>query len=189
MRYLIFIGLCILLSACQFAGTLFTGARKVTTVLLDDRSFSDDLKDAQINMALREDFINLDPKLGLDISPDVFEGAVLLTGTLPNIEMIQEILQITWSTPDVKCVYNYIRVAEPPSLEIVNTDAAVSGTIRTQLTFTKGINSSNYKLIMENGVIYIMGIAQNQQELDRVISVIKNTVGVQKVVNLTRMIK
>ena len=95
MRYLIFIGLCILLSACQFAGTLFTGARKVTTVLLDDRSFSDDLKDAQINMALREDFINLDPKLGLDISPDVFEGAVLLTGTLPNIEMIQEILQIT----------------------------------------------------------------------------------------------
>lgn len=189
MKHISVIILCILLGGCQFASTLFTGARKITTVIMDDRSFQDDLKDFQIAMSLREDFIKIDPKLGLDISPDVFEGGVLLTGALPNIELIQQILEKTWRTPDVKTVYNYIRIDEPPSLEIVNTDAAVSGAIRTQLTFTRGISSSNYKLIMENGTLYIMGIAENKIELDRVLSVIKDTAGVNKIVNLTRLQK
>ena len=186
MKHLLLIIVCLILSGCQFASTFFTGARKITTVIMDDRSFQDDLKDFQIAMSLREDFIEIDPKLGLDISPDVFEGKVLLTGALPNIELIQQILEKTWNTPDVKMVYNYIRIAEPPSLEIVNTDAAISGAIRTQLTFTRHISSSNYKLIMENGTLYIMGIAKNQAELERVLSVIKNTAGVNKIVNLTR---
>lgn len=186
MKHTLLILLCILLSGCQFASTIFTGARKITTVIIDDRSFQDDLQDFQIAMSLREDFIEIDPKLGLDISPDVFEGRVLLTGALPNIELIQQILEKTWRTPDVKVVYNYIRVANPPSLEVVNTDAAISGAIRTQLTFTRHVSSSNYKLIMENGTMYVMGIAKNEAELERVLSVIKNTVGVNKIVNLTR---
>ncbi len=186
MKHIWLMALCLILSGCQFASTLFTGARKITTVIIDDRTFQDDLKDVQIAMSLREDFIEIDPKLGLDISPDVFEGKVLLTGALPNTELIQQILEKTWRTPDVKAVYNYIRIAEPPSLDIVNTDAAVSGAIRTQLTFTRHISSSNYKLIMENGTLYIMGIAKNQAELNRVLSVIKNTAGVNKIVNLTR---
>lgn len=177
---------CFILSGCQFASTLFTGARKITTVLIDDRSFQNDLKDFQIAMSLREDFIAIDPKLGLDISPDVFEGKVLLTGTLPNIELIQQILEKTWNTPDVNMVYNYIRIDEPPSLDVVNTDAAISGAVRTQLTFTRHISSSNYKLIMENGTMYVMGIAKNQAELERVMSVIKGTIGIDKIVNLTR---
>ncbi len=178
--------LCVFLSGCQFAGTLFTGARKITTVILDDRSLSDDLKDVQISMSLREDFVEIDPKLGLDISPDVFEGKVLLTGALPNVDIIQHILETTWNTPDVKQVYNYIRIDLPPALDIVNTDAAISGAIRTQLTFTRHIDSSNYKLIMENGTLYIMGIAKNTAELERVFSIVKGTVGVNKIVNLTR---
>ena len=178
--------LCVFLSGCQFAGTFFTGARKITTVILDDRSLSDDLKDVQISMSLREDFVEIDPKLGLDISPDVFEGKVLLTGALPNVDIIQHILETTWNTPDVKQVYNYIRIDLPPALDIVNTDAAISGAIRTQLTFTRHIDSSNYKLIMENGTLYIMGIAKNAAELERVFSIVKGTVGVNKIVNLTR---
>ncbi|MBO7257308.1 MAG: BON domain-containing protein [Alphaproteobacteria bacterium] len=189
MKFTLLIALCLFCSGCQFASTLFTGARKITTVIMDDRSFQDDLKDFQIAMSLREDFIEIDPKLGLDISPDVFEGKVLLTGALPNIELIQQILEKTWNTPDVKMVYNYIRIDEPPSLDIVNTDAAVSAAIRTQLTFTRHVSSSNYKLIMENGTLYVMGIAKNEAELERVISVIKNTAGVSKIVNLTRFKK
>ena len=186
MKYIWVFVACFILSGCQFASTLFTGARKITTVLIDDRSFQNDLKDFQIAMSLREDFIAIDPKLGLDISPDVFEGKVLLTGTLPNIELIQQILEKTWNTPDVNMVYNYIRIDEPPSLDVVNTDAAISGAVRTQLTFTRHISSSNYKLIMENGTMYVMGIAKNQAELERVMSVIKGTIGIDKIVNLTR---
>lgn len=181
--------ICLYLSGCQFAGTLFTGARKVTTIMLDDRSFSDDITDTKMNFALRDAYVAIDPKLGLDIEPTIFEGKVLLTGALPNVELIQRVIEATWQNAGTKCVYNYIRVDDPPSLDIVNQDAAVSGAIRTRLMFTAGVSSSNYKLTMENGVMYIMGLSENQQELDTVITVIKGTPGIQKVVPLTRFKK
>ena len=39
---------------------------------------------------------------------------------------------------------------------------------------------------MENGTVYLMGITQNDAELNKVVSVIKNTAGVQDIVILTR---
>ncbi|MGN1063410.1 MAG: BON domain-containing protein, partial [Alphaproteobacteria bacterium] len=124
------VGLCVLLGGCQLAGTLFTGARKVTSILLDDRSFPDDVTDTKMNFVLRDAYVAIDPKLGLDIEPTIFEGKVLLTGALPTVELIQQVLEITWQHPNTKCVYNYIRVAEPPSLDVVNQDAAISGAVR-----------------------------------------------------------
>ena len=186
MKHLFLIVLCVLLSGCQIYGVLATGVRKVTTALLDDRSLSDDMYDTQLYITLRDAFVRVDPKLGLDVEPTVFEGTVLLTGAVPNIDLVDQIVEISWRTQGVRRVYNYIRLAEPPSLETVNTDAAISAKIRTELIFTSGIPASNYKLTMENGVVYIMGIAQNKEELELVIATIKRTVGVQKVIPLVR---
>ena len=72
---------------------------------------------------------------------------------------------------------------------MVNEDAAMSAKIRYQLSVTRGISSVNYKITMENGVIYLMGIAQNQEELDSVIAVIKNTVNIKDIIILTRFIE
>ncbi|MBR4927814.1 MAG: BON domain-containing protein [Alphaproteobacteria bacterium] len=186
MKHILILTLCWILVGCQFAGTAFTGARKITTILLDDRSFTDDFTDTKMNIKLRDAYVAIDPKLGLDIEPTIFEGKVLLTGALPNIDIIQQVIEATWKNTNTKQVYNYIRIAEPPSLDIVNQDAAISGAVRTQLTFTQGISSSNYKLTMENGTMYIMGIAKDQTELDTVFAVIKGTVGVDKIISLVR---
>ncbi len=186
MKHILILTVCWIVCGCQFAGTAFTGARKVTTILLDDRSLSDDFIDTKMNFSLRDAYVEIDPKLGLDIEPTIFEGKVLLTGALPNLDIIQQVVEATWKNPHTKQVYNYIRVAQPASLDIVNQDAAVSGAIRTQLTFTRGVSSGNYKLTMENGVMYIMGIAKDETELASVQTVIKGTVGVNKIITLVR---
>ena len=182
--FLMFI--CLNLTACQFMGTLFTGVQKVTTLVLDDRPLNDDVADTQLNLKLRDSYIKLDSKLSVDIDVTVFEGRVLLTGAVPDIDLVDKIVEVTWCTDGVKKVYNYIRIAEALSLTEVNTDAAISAKIRTQLMLTKDISSSNFKIVMENGTVYIMGIAQNLEELERVVHVIKDTFGVQKIIPLIR---
>lgn len=185
-KYLGIISCCFLLSACQFAGTIYTAGQKVAAVALDDRSFSDDMKDTRINMEIRDTLARKDIKYAFDIEVTVFEGAVLLNGALPNVELVDEVVDIAWGVEGVKKVYNYIRVAPTPSLEVVNEDAAISAKIRYELSFTKGVSSVNYKITMENGVIYILGIAKNQEELDKVVAVVKNTVNVNRIIILTR---
>ena len=115
----------------------------------------------------------------------VFENVVLLNGALPTTELIETVVQTVWSHESVEKVINYIRL-DTPSTYQAGEDAAISAKIRTQLSFTRGIKASNYKLTMENGTVYLMGITQNDAELNKVVSVIKNTAGVQDIVILTR---
>ncbi|MBQ3117421.1 MAG: BON domain-containing protein, partial [Alphaproteobacteria bacterium] len=122
----------------------------------------------------------------VDIELTVFEGAVLLNGALPNEHYIDEVARTVWQTNGVQKVYNYIRLDNPPSINVVNEDAVVSAKIRYQLSITRGVSSVNYKITMENGIVYLMGISENQAELDSVIAVIKNTVNVKDIIVLTR---
>ncbi|MBQ8251301.1 MAG: BON domain-containing protein [Alphaproteobacteria bacterium] len=175
-----------LLSSCQFVGTIYNAGHKVTSIVLDDRSLSEDWSDTTLNVAIRNALIKKDFKYLLDIELTVFEGAVLLNGALPQTALIDEVVETVWKIEGVKQVYNYIRLGNPPNLSIVNEDAAISAKIRYELSLTKGISSVNYKITMENGTIYLMGISKNQAELEKVIAVIKNTVSVNKIIVLTR---
>jgi len=175
-----------LLSSCQFVGTIYNAGHKVTSIVLDDRSLSEDWSDTALNVAIRNALIKKDFKYLLDIELTVFEGSVLLNGALPQTALIDEVVETVWKIEGVKQVYNYIRLGNPPNLSIVNEDAAISAKIRYELSLTKGISSVNYKITMENGTIYLMGISKNQAELEKVIAVIKNTVSVNKIIVLTR---
>lgn len=173
------------LAGCQFIGTLYNVGDRTVTILLDDRPFSQDIRDLKTNAALRKALIAQDPKFGIDIEVTVFEDVVLLNGALPTTELIETVVQTVWCNESVKKVINYIRL-DTPSTYQAGEDAAISAKIRTHLSFTRGVSASNYKLTMENGTVYLMGITKDDTELNKVISVIKNTAGVQDVVVLTR---
>ncbi len=186
MRLIFVSCLCVCLAGCQFAGTIYTGVHKVGSVLLDDRSFSDDWNDTKMNLAIRDALTRQNGQYAIDIEVTVFEGQVLLNGALPNLELIDQVVQTVWSVSGVQRIYNYIRINNPPSLEIVNQDAVLSAKIRMELSLTAGISSVNYKLVMENGTVYMIGIAQSREELEKTIAVVKNTPGVTQVISLMR---
>ncbi len=171
---------------CQYAGTIFSASHKVASVLMDDRAVADDYNDTKLNVLIRNNLSQQKLSYAVDIEITVFEGAVLLNGALPDERYIEEVVRTVWQTDGVEKVYNYIRLDEPLSIDKVNEDAAVSAKIRYELSITGGVSSVNYKITMENGTVYLMGIAANQAELDSVIAVIKNTVNVRDVVVLTR---
>ncbi len=176
--------LCI--GGCQYAGTVFSTTHKVASVLMDDRTVADDYNDTKLNVLIRNNLSKQKLSYAVDIELTVFEGTVLVNGALPDEHYIDEVVRTVWQTDGVEKVYNYIRLDDPLSIEKVNEDAAVSAKIRYELSITSGVESVNYKITMENGVVYLMGIAANQSELDKVIAVIKNTVNVKDIVILTR---
>lgn len=184
------VGICVVclftIAGCQWAGTIFSASHKVASVLMDDRSLSDDYNDTKLNIAIRNALSQRKLSYAVDIELTVFEGSVLLNGALPDETYIDEVVKTVWQTDGVEKVYNYIRLDEPLSIEKVNEDALVSAKIRYELSITRGVSSVNYKITMENGVVYLMGISQNQTELNNVVAVIKNTVNVDDIVILTR---
>ncbi len=176
----------ICLNGCQWAGTIFSATHKVASVVMDDRSLSDDYTDTKLNILIRNALSQRKLSYAVDIELTVFEGAVLLNGALPDERYIEEVIKTVWQVDGVEKVYNYIRLDEPLSIDKVNEDALVSAKIRYELSITRGISSANYKITMENKTVYLMGIIQDETELNNVIAVIKNTVNVKDIVVLNR---
>jgi osmotically-inducible protein OsmY len=63
----------------------------------------------------------------------------------------------------------------------------ISTQARTHLLLTKGVRSINYSVITVNQTVYLMGIAQDQAELDRATSIISTVDYVQRVVSYVRL--
>ena len=180
------VAFCVLLGGCQFFGMIANGAHRLYNIVADDRSSTDGWSDVQINMGVRDALAERQAALIVDVEVTVFEGAVLLTGVVPKTEVLNDILTATWSVPGVRKVYNYVRVGPAPVMADTAAEAALASRIKTQLGLTAGIESANYKLILENGTVYLMGVCAGDEEYARVQSILKHTDGVDKIVYLMR---
>ncbi len=178
--------LCFCLGGCQLWGTLFNGGHRLYTIVADDRTAADDWADVQLNMQIRDALARQKTALVVDIEVTVFEGSVLLTGAVPNAETVQAILSAVWSVPGVRKVYNYVRLDSAPALKDTALEAAVATQIKAALALTPGVSAVNYKLVLENGTVYLMGITASAEEQEAVWARLKNTAGVEKIIFLTR---
>ena len=59
--------------------------------------------------------------------------------------------------------------------------------INAKLLLDKDILNLNYSVEVVNGIVYLIGIAQSQVELNSVIKISENTHGVQNVINYVRL--
>ena len=89
----------------------------------------------------------------------------------------------------MKKVYNEIRLDMPSSVAQSSADALIASSVRTQLLATGGITSVNYKITVDNGKLYMMGIAKNQEEFNAVINIIQQTSGISGIVSHVRLSK
>ena len=172
------------LMGCQIWTPLFHGVHSVSTVISDDRPMDEDISDIALYTSVRKNLSAVESKFLLDIQVTVFQGEVLLTGALPSIDLIDKAIETTWKTPDVQRVYNYIRLGKTQDFVNTSFDAAAASAIKTQLMLTKGIKASNYKIVVESGVVYVMGLESSPEEWESAREVIAGTAGVQKIICL-----
>lgn len=162
------------------AGTVATAG----TTVAQERTVGHAVDDATINARINSRFVQKDlENLYGNVDVDVTEGRVMLTGAVRNPDTRKEAERISWEVPGVVEVINEIQVTNHQSFQSYAQDSWITTQVKSKLLFTKNIRSVNYGVDTINGVVYLMGIAQNAKELEWVTSIASRVKGVKKVVS------
>src|SRR5690606_23947977 len=113
-------------------------------------------------------------------------GRVLLMGELTSKHNLDMVLRAAWSTNGVREVLNEIQLVEggrKQGMLSYTNDAFVTSQAKTRLLAERGIASANYKIETVNGIVYVIGAARSEQELQQALYVISLAAGARKVVS------
>lgn len=175
----------IMLSAC--VPTVVGSGAAVGVAATKEKGLTGAWTDTKISTAIKYSLYKKDPELHRIINVTVQNGEVLLTGAVPNEQMHLDAVKIAWDVEGVKRVIDNIGRSEGASVGTYAKDTWITTRLKSALMFDSDIQSRNYSIKTVSGQVYIMGIAQNQEELDRVVEFASNIDGVTKVVSYARL--
>lgn len=184
---LAFAGLAAALSGCSPAGMAVGAAATAGTTASQERPISKAVSDAAIRSEINYKWGTHDLALYRKVSLSVIEGRVVLTGSVINPQTRIDAARIAWQAHGVKEVINEIQVENWSGVMDRGRDEWIQAKIKSRLTLDSGVMSINYSIDCVNGTVYVMGIAQSQDELDRVINHIRDTAYVRSVVSYVRL--
>ncbi|MGQ9365980.1 BON domain-containing protein [Azospirillum sp. A39] len=149
----------------------------------EERGFSGFVSDAEIQAKINHLWFRHSVDLLHRLDMTVDHGRVLLTGQATDAQMRLDAVRLAWQVDGVKEVINEIQVGSGAGILDGARDTWISTQLRGVLTFDKTIHSQNYSIDTVNGVVYLMGVAADQAELDRVIQHARSQPYVQRVVS------
>lgn len=174
-----------LLGGC--AGAVVGAGAAAGVSLAQERSVGNAIDDAAISTALSTSLLEDSFQLFRDVDHEVVEGRVLLTGKVEKNESRLRAEELTWKIKGVKEVANAIQVTTEGGFQNFARDLRISTELRGKIIGDPEVNGINYNLETVNGTIYLIGIAQDEVELNRVIRHARNIEGVRKVESYVRL--
>jgi osmotically-inducible protein OsmY len=173
-----------LLNACAPAAFV-AGATVGGAVVYDKRPLNAIKEDFNTGNQI-DDMINQlpdDVQNKTHIVSNVFNGIVLLAGQAPEASVVASIAAETRALPHVRRVYNKVQIKAPSSLAQRSKDTWLATKIRAKLLATKGLSSTQISILVEDRVVYLMGMVSRSQA-SMATNVIRKETGVKKVVKL-----
>jgi osmotically-inducible protein OsmY len=152
-----------------------------------ERSIGAAFDDKGIQLLINAELLRADEKLFRQVDVESIEGRVVLTGAVPTAEKRLQATEIAWQAPGVKEVNNELQVTDEGDVVDFAKDTWITTQLRTKILTDTEIFDINYTVETVNGVVYLLGIAKTQAELDRVTDHARNINGVVKVVSHVRL--
>ena len=179
-------GAACMVSACG-PETAVGVAATASTAAMEERGFSAAVGDATIKAELNARFFGQSTDLWEGLSVQVVEGRVLLSGKVREPDMRVSAVRIAWRVDGVREVINEIKLTDRSVTGSMARDTWISTKLKARLLFDRDVLAINYSIVTVGGVIYLMGIAQNQAELDRVINHARDIADVRGVVSYVQL--
>jgi osmotically-inducible protein OsmY len=170
-----------LLSGCVWVAG--AGAVAGVSAARQERTVGHALDDTVIKATLDGRLAQQSPGLYLRASTTVVEGRVLLAGRVDAPEARLDATRIAWSVDGVRKVDNDIEVTDVSGWLDGPSDFIMRTQLATILLADKSIKDVNYTTDVVHGVVYLMGVAQNKEELDRVVEHAQKLNGAKRVEN------
>ena len=175
------------LQSCTPIGLAVGAGATAGSVALEERSFSDSLQDRETSVLINKKFVDSSTSLFSNVSVDVVEGRVLLTGAVSTPEMRIQAVRLAWQVENVDEVINEIQVTEDGGILDRGRDKIVDTKLSAKLTLDRRVQAVNYEISVVNGSVYLFGIAQNRAEVDRVIAHARELAYVRRIIDHMQM--
>ena len=170
---------CGLLAGCEWITTAVNTSIDVGVMLAADRSIYNVMDDYSIKSEITSAFV--DEALVLNISTDIYQGMVMLTGTVKEERDKSRAEKLVRQVKGVRELFNEIQVTTEGGVGATVKDLVMENKLKAKLVFAAGLTSINFRWRAVNSVIYFMGMAKSRDELDRVVTMARMD-GVRKIV-------
>ncbi len=193
LKILITLIFLLLLSACAAPILLFGGAAGAGTALSKEKTVGSSIDDSNIWTKIKAAFMQhrkeLPDALG-DVSVEVSEGRVLLTGTVASADERLQILKLVWEQAGVREVINELKIREGEKelgIGEYTSDTWITTQVKSKMLMDKNIHSINYNVETIEGVVYVLGVALSEEELEQVRTTVESIKNVTKFVSYIRV--
>lgn len=117
------------------------------------------------------------------VDVDSYNGYVLITGQVPTQELKDQAAEVVKAIPKVRRIYNELELASPTSTLTRTSDGWLATKVKTVLLAREDIEGNRIDVVVENGVVFLMGLAY-KVEGERAINAVSDVSGVQRVVSV-----
>jgi osmotically-inducible protein OsmY len=171
------------LAACTPLGAVIGAGATAGTAAVQERGAMQVARDTGTQLAINRALLERNAALFRRVSTIVIEGRVLLTGVVLTQEDRDTATQVAYSVDSVREVINELMIGDESAMETLVSDTRITAALRSRILGDGKIVDINYNIDTVRGVVYLMGIAQDEAELERVISYARGIGGVRRLVN------
>ena len=175
----------IIMSISGCASTLVGGAASIGLASVQERSIKDAAIDLKLGVQIQEKlFRTSSGKLFTNVGVTILEQRVMLVGNVESQKLRDLASEIAWGiSPKIKDVLNELTIGDNTSLVSEAKDARISLSLSGLLIGDAEISDINFSHSVSKQIIFLIGIAQDTNELDKVIYHARTVKGVKKVIS------
>lgn len=175
------------LTSCSPVGTAVGVAATTINLATQERGLVKGVDDNLTWVSINERLLRHDQNLFQKVSLQVHEGRVLLTGFVQKPEDRVLATEIAWQPDGVREVMNEIKIGRSLDFGDYSEDAWLIQRLRLKLMADRQVRANNFSIDCIRSTIYLMGVAQDDTERQRVIDHARDIAYVDDVVSRVRV--
>jgi osmotically-inducible protein OsmY len=187
------ISMVFVLSGCIGPLALFGGAVGAGATLSKEKTVGSTVDDHTIWTKIKAGFLEHNKEVeGIltNVSVEVSEGRVLLTGFVKTPDERLIVLRIVWQQNGVREVINEIKLSgetNQSNAKQYSKDTWITTQVRSKMFLNDNVRSINFSVETIDGVVYVLGIARSEAELNAIREIAEGVQGVNRFVTYIRV--